>query len=145
MSSYLVITSYGNLFYDNERFRIMFTANGKHEIHVYVFLRKVQSNYSGLSYAVRINFLRILRNNLMAGQDSIKSPDFGAVEKSHMYVLRLDYMYHVHVVHTVCSLLKIKKKEGLQLIIWEIFGWFISLHEKLILVRVLEIQKENWE
>ena len=99
-------------FYDNERFRTMITANGKHEIHIYVFLRKVQCKnyYSGLSYSVcSLHFLRILGNNLMAGQDSIKSPDFGAVEKSHMYVLTTGL--HLPFPHTDGSSLKIKKKE----------------------------------
>lgn len=68
----------------------MFTANGKHEIRIYVFLR-------------------ILGNNLMAGQDSIKLPDFGAVEKSHMYVLTTGL--YVPCPHTDGSLLKILKKE----------------------------------
>ena len=72
----------------------------------------------------------------MAGQDSIKLPDFGAVEKSHMYVLTT--WLHVLCPHTDGNLLKIKKKEGWWFLIQEIFEWFMTLHEKLILVRLLK-------
>ena len=52
--------------------------------------------------------------------------------------------YSILCPHTDGGLLKIKKREQwLLIIIREIIEWFMTLHEKLILVKLLEIQKEN--
>ena len=43
-----------------QRFRIVFAANGKHEIHIYVFLRNVQSNIT-LAFHMQFAFPKDFR------------------------------------------------------------------------------------